>query len=113
MLGLVATNLQHILHLGQLLHIFAIVLQSQLGRLQVIADAEVPSTFGYELEWLTCKTLLAQRLVFYIVLNFAIDHYSDIFVAFFFAQEDSDIGIGSFSGFEAEFRYPVEPRATR
>ena len=63
MLGLVPTNLQHLLHLGQLLHIVAVVLESQLGCLRVGADAEVPSTFGYQLEWLTCKTLLAQRRV--------------------------------------------------
>ena len=60
MLNLVATNSQLLLHLGQLLHIFAVVLQSQLARLQVEADAEVPSTFGRKLEWLTCKSLLAQ-----------------------------------------------------
>ena len=49
MLSLVPTNSQLLLYLGQALHILAIVLQSQLRFLQVEADAEVPSTFGYEL----------------------------------------------------------------
>ena len=71
MLSLVPTNSQILLYLRQVLHIFAVVLQSQLGRLQVAADAEVPSTFGYKLKWLICKTFLAQRLVFYSVFPFA------------------------------------------
>ena len=78
MLDLVPTNLQHLLYLGQFLHIVAVVLQSQLGSLRVETDAEVPSAFGDELERLTCKTLLAQRLVFYrvlLILAFAIDVY--------------------------------------
>ena len=73
MLDLVPTNLQHLLYLGQALHIVAVVLQGQLGSLQVTTDAEVPSTFGHELDWLSCKALLAQGLVFYGVLTFAID----------------------------------------
>ena len=110
MLSLVATNLQHLLHLGQLLHIFAVVLQSQLGCLQVEADAEVPSTFGCKLEWLTCKLLLAQRLVvFYLLLLFAIDLYIKVF---FIGQVDTDVDVRSFAVFEAEIRLPVATRAT-
>ena len=75
MRNLVATNLQHFIRLGQLLHIVAVVLESQLGRFLVETDAEVPSTFGHELDWLTCKTLPAHRIVFYILLLFAIDKY--------------------------------------
>ena len=59
MLSLVPTNFQLLLNLGQLLHIVAIVLQSQLGCLKVETDDEVPSTFGHELEGLNCKSLLA------------------------------------------------------
>ena len=81
------------------------MLQSQLGRLHVEANAEVPSTFSQELEWLTCKSLLAQRLVFDPVLisAFLIDLYRNEFVAYVFAQLDLDVGIGSFAVFEAEF----------
>ena len=84
------------------------MLESQLGRLQVEADAEVPPTFGHDLEWLTCKTLLAQRLVFDPVLisAFLIDLYRNEFFAFLFAQLDFDVGIGSFAVFEAEVRLP-------
>ena len=47
MFDLVPTNSELLLHLGQALHIVAVVLQSQLGSLQVEADAEAPSIFGY------------------------------------------------------------------
>ena len=86
------------------------MLQSQLGRLQVEADGEVPSTFGYELEWLTCKTLLAQRLVFYPVLKsaFVIDLNRNVFaIVSAYAQLDLDVGVGSFAVFEAEVRLPL------
>ena len=78
------------------------MLESQLGRLQVEADAEVPSTFSDELEWLIRKSLLAQRLVFYPVLKsaFLIDLNGNVFV--FLAQPDLDVGIGSFAVLEAE-----------
>ena len=59
MLDLVTTNLKHLLYLGELLHVVAVVLQGQLGSLRVETDAEVPSKFSYELEWLICKLLLA------------------------------------------------------
>ena len=58
-LSLVAANLQHLLYLGQPLHILAVVLQSQLGLLQVEANAEVPPTCGRELDWLNCELLFA------------------------------------------------------
>ena len=113
MRSLVPTNLQHLLYLGQLLHIFAVVLQSQLGCFQVEADAEVPSALGRKLEWLTCKSLLAQRLVFfYLLLLFAIDPYVKVFAAFFIVQVDIDVDVGSFAVYEAEVRLPVETRAT-
>ena len=104
MLNLVPTNLQHLLYLGQLLHIVAVVLQSQLGRLQVEADAEVPSKFSHEFEWLTCKTLLAQRLILYQLLPFAIDVYCK---ASTFVQDDFDVDIAFFAMFEAEVRLPL------
>ena len=44
------------------------MLQSQLSCLQVEADAEVPAFFGYELDWLIYKLLLAEGLVKYPVL---------------------------------------------
>ena len=79
------------------------MLESQLGCLQVEADAEVPSTFGYQLQWLTCKLLLARRLVaLYLLLHFAIDLYVKVFVAFFIAQVDIDVDVSSFAVFEAE-----------
>ena len=107
MLDLVPTNLgQLLLYLGELLHIFAVVLKNQLGSLRVIAEVEVPSTFSHELEWLTCKSLLAQRLVFYRFLPFAIDLYINVFAAFFFAQADFDVDIGFFAVFDAEVRLP-------
>ena len=83
------------------------MLQSQLGCLEVEADGEVPSTFGYELDWLTCNPLFAQRLVVYPLLAFAIDLYIDMFVAFIFVQFDFDVGVGSFAVFEAEVRLPI------
>ena len=115
MLDFVPTNLQHLLHLRQLLHVVAVVLQSQLARLQVEADAEVPSAFSDELEWLTCKSLLAQRLVFDPVLisAFLIDLNRNVFVAFTFAQLDFDVGIGSFAVLEAEVRLPLFVRCNR
>ena len=84
------------------------MLESQLVRLQVEADAEVPSTFGHDLEWLTCKSLLAQRLVFdpVPISAFVIDLNRNGFVAFLFAQPDLDVGVGSFAVFEAEVRLP-------
>ena len=109
MLDFVPTNLGRLLlYLGQALHIVAVVLQSQLGSLRVTADAEVPSAFGHELDSFSCKTLLAQRRVFHPVLifAFAVDLYLNVFPAFFFAQVDSDVGIGSFAMFEAEVRLP-------
>ena len=110
--SLVPTNPKLLLYLGQALHIVAVVLQSQLGCLQVEADAEVPSPFGHELKWLTCKSLLAQRLVVYPLLLLAIDVYWNPFVAYFFVQPDFDMDIGSFAVFEAEVRLPVETHAT-
>ena len=85
------------------------MLQSQLGSLQVEADAEVPSAFSLVLEWFTCKSLLAQRLVVDLVLPFAIDLNPNIFVAFLFDQQDFDVSIGSSAGFHAEFRHPILP----
>ena len=73
--NLVAADLQHLLYLGQPLHILAVVLQSQLGILQVEANAEVPPTCGCELDWLNCELLLAQRLVSFILLALSIDLY--------------------------------------
>ena len=102
MLYLVPTNPELLLYLGQALHIVAVVLQSQLGCLKVEADAEVPSTFGHELDWLICKSLLAQRLVLYPLL-IAIDFYYHVFAVFFNAQGDLDIYIGSFTVFDAKF----------
>ena len=106
MLGLVPTDLGLLLlYLGELLHIVAVVLQGQLGRLQVESDAEVPSAFGRDLDWLTCKSLPGQRLVFYIVLIFAIDFYNEFFLfAFLLAHDDFDVGIGSAAMFYAEVR---------
>ena len=77
------------------------MLQSQLGSLLVEADAEMPSTLGHELDWLTCKTLLAQILVFdpVLVFAFAIDLNPNIFAAYFFVQDDFDVGICSFAVF--------------
>ena len=86
------------------------MLQGQLGCLQVKADGEVPSTFGYELDWLTCKLLFAQRLVPYFLVPFAIDLYYNVFVSF--AERDLDVDIGSVAVFEAEDRLPEETRAT-
>ena len=83
--SLVPTNSQFLLYLRQLLHIFSVMLQSQLDCLQVEADAEVPTTFGHVLEWLTCKSLLAQRLVIYRLLQIAIYCYANVSVAYFFA----------------------------
>ena len=112
MLDLVPTNLRWLLlYLGELVHIVAVVLQSQLGSLRVTADAQMPSTFGHELEWLSCKTLFAQRLVFYLVLPFAFEYHNNAFIAFFFAQDDFDVDIWFFAGFDAEVRFPVETRA--
>ena len=102
--------MQLLLYLGELLHIVAVVLQSQLGCLKVEPDAEVPSTCSDELEWLSCKSLFAQRLVppvSYPVLPsaFAIDlNENEILVFSFSALEDFDVGVGSFAGFEAEVR---------
>ena len=112
MLNLVPTDPHLLFYLGQLLHIFAVVLKSQLGCLQVEADAEVPSKFGDELDWLTGNFFLAQRLVAYMLLPLAIDVYVNEFVAFSFAQPDFDVDIGSVAVFEAEVRLPVETRAT-
>ena len=111
MLDLVPTNPQLLLYLGELLHIVAVVLQCQLSRLQVEAYAEVPSTFSHELEWLTCKSLLAQRLVFdpVLIFVFAIDLYPNEFDGFLFAHLDFDVCIGSFAGFEAEIGLPRLP----
>ena len=103
MLDLVPINHQLLLYLGQLLHIVTVVLQSQLGCLQVEADAEVPSTFGHKLERLTCKCLLTQRIPVFMSLLAAINEY---FNARSFVQLDHDVGIGSFAGFDAEFRLP-------
>ena len=110
MLNFVPANLERLLIcFGQALHIVAVVLQGQLGSLLVETDTEVPSTFSHELDWLFCKTLLAQRRVFHPVLifAFAVDLYLNVFPAFFFAQVDSDVGIGSFAMFEAEVRPPT------
>ena len=110
MLDFVPTNLQHLIYLGELLHIVAVVLQGQLGSLQAETDAEVPSTFSDVLGWLSCKPLLAQRLVFYPVLPaFAMDFYCKEFLAFVFAfaQHDFDVSVGSFAMFEAEVRLPI------
>ena len=112
MINLVSADSQLLLYLGQLLHILAVVLQDQLGCLEVEADAEMPSTFGYELNWLTCKTLFTQSRVIDLLLPFAIDMYFNVFVAYLFLQADFDIDVGSFAVFEAEFRLPVETRAT-
>ena len=62
----------------------------------------MPSTFGNESDWLTCETLLAQGLVFYRVLPFAIDYYANEFVAFLFSHVDFYVGILSFAVFDAE-----------
>ena len=101
--SLVPTNLgQLLLYLGQHLYIVAVVLKSQLGSLEVEADAEL-SIFGFELKWLTCKSTRARNIVFYQLLRFAIDIYYHEFVA----QLDFDAGIGIHAGFEAEVRLPV------
>ena len=49
--------------------------------------------------------------MFYKLRIFAIDIYSNVFVAYFFLEMDFDVNIGSFAVFEAEFRIPVEKRA--
>ena len=70
----------------------------------------MPSTFSQELEWLTCKTLLAQRLGFDLVLDFAaflIDLNRNVFLAFFFVQLNLDVGVCSFAAFDAEVRLPI------
>ena len=82
--GLVPANPQLFLYLGELLHIVAVVLQSKLGSLDSEADAELPSAFSRELDWLSCKTLLVQRLVFYptlLIIGFAVDFYLNVFTA--------------------------------
>ena len=82
----------------------------------------MPSKFGHELHWLTCESLLAQRLAhfillhlrqalpfrFYQLLHFAIDFHSNFF---HFGQGNFDVNIWFFAGFEAEVRLPVEMRA--
>ena len=90
------------LYLMKLLHIIAIVLESQSVCLEVEADGEVPSILGPELLWLFCKLLLAQRLVFYQLLHIAIDLYYNIFVAYSFAQFDFEIDIRSVAVYQAE-----------
>ena len=82
------------------------MLESQIGCLQVEADAEMPSTFVHILEWLTCKSLLAERLVYYPVHLFAIDSYINISAAQTLVQSDFEVGVGSFAVFEAEVRLP-------
>ena len=106
MLDLVPTNLQHLLYLGELLHVVTVVFQSQLSSLRVETDAEVPSTFGHELNWLSFKALLAQGLVFYRVLPFAINLYLNVFAAFLFAQDNFDVDIGFFAVYDAKVRLP-------
>ena len=81
MLDLVPTYPELLFYLGKLLHIVAVVLKSQLVSLWVTANAEVPSTFGHEFEWLSCNARFAQRLVFYPVLHFAADFNLNAFVA--------------------------------
>ena len=75
MLDLVPTNPELLLYLGQALHIVTVVLQSQLGCLQVEANAEAPSTFGHETEWLKIKMHLAQTLLLH---PFAINLYLNV-----------------------------------
>ena len=84
------------------------MLQGQLGSLRVETDAEVPSTFSHVLDWLSCKSLLAHRLVPYRVLPFAfaIDSYEKEFSVFVFAQEDFYVDIRFFAVFDAEVRPP-------
>ena len=88
------------------------MLKSQLGRLQVEADAEVPSTFSDELEWLTCKSLLAQILVDNL-LTLAIDIYlyastlKSLVHLVSLNQDDFEIDFGSFPVLEAEARLPI------
>ena len=59
----------------------------------------MPSTFSHELELLACKSLLAQRLVVFIHLPFAIDVYYNESKAFLFAQLNFDVYIGFIAGF--------------
>jgi len=80
------------------------VLHGQLGCFEIEADAEVPSAFGHELDWLICNSLPAQRIVSYQLLSFAINVYCNVIVCL--AQLDFEVDIGIVAVFEAEFRLP-------